>query len=201
MNDNLSIDKELIKIKVDVWKTVIETQEHFNDLEMKVRNFGILILSAFIGATGVTFNSDSVFYFFGYEILISAIFSFGAAVIWWLFYFVDIYWYHPLLLGAVKQGLKIESELESIIPGITLTKQIGESSPRDFLFFKKIHSTTKAKIFYFGILAILVMSTIILLFVSPKKKQENNFNIKCERIQSYNGFSCDISSLKMSPNK
>lgn len=201
MNDNFSIDKELIKIKVDVWKTVIETQRHFNDLEMKVRNFGILILSAFIGAIGVTFNSDSVFYFLEYQVPISAIFSLGATVIWYLFYFVDMYWYHPLLLGAVNQGKKIESELESIIPGITLTKQIGKSSPHDFFFLKKTHSTTKAKIFYFGILLILGLSTIALLFVSPKNKQENSFNIKRERIQSYNGFSCDIKSLKLPPEK
>ncbi|MEX9927232.1 hypothetical protein AB7W63_09365 [Providencia rettgeri] len=201
MNDNLSIDKELIKIKIDVWKTVIETQKHFNDLEMKVRNFGILILSAFIGATGVTFNSDSAFNFLEYQVPISAIFSLGATVIWYLFYFVDMYWYHPLLLGAVKQGKKIESELESIIPGITLTKQIGKSSPRNFFFLKETHSTTKAKIFYFGILLILGVSTIALLSVSPKNKQENSFNIKCERIQSYNGFSCDIKSLKLISEK
>ncbi|MDS0065324.1 hypothetical protein [Enterobacter cloacae] len=44
---------EQLKLKIDVWKTVIDVQKHFNDLEMKVRNFGILILSAFIGAIGV----------------------------------------------------------------------------------------------------------------------------------------------------
>lgn len=63
------IKLEKLKLKVDVWKTVIDVQKHFNDLEMKVRNFGILILSAFIGAIGVSFNSDSTFTFLGVIIL------------------------------------------------------------------------------------------------------------------------------------
>ncbi|EUD09307.1 hypothetical protein [Providencia alcalifaciens] len=195
MNENYSVDKELLKIKVDIWKTVIETQKHFNDLEMKVRNFGILILSAFIGATGVTFNSEYTINILGFQILVSAIFSLGAAIIWWLFYFVDMYWYHPLLLGAVRQGAKIEKELESILPEITLTKKIGESSPCDFLWFKKLHSQTKAKIFYFGILFILVLATIALLFVSPKNQKDNSIIMKYERSYLQDFVSCNINKL------
>lgn len=44
-----AIKLENLKLKIDIWKTVVDVQKHFNDLEMKVRNFGILILSAFIG--------------------------------------------------------------------------------------------------------------------------------------------------------
>ncbi|ELV0722207.1 hypothetical protein SFF39_004498, partial [Salmonella enterica] len=91
---------EQLKLKIDVWKTVIDVQKHFNDLEMKVRNFGILILSAFIGAIGVSFNSSSEFIVFGYNHSVAAILALGASVVWLLFYFVDVYWYHPLLLGA-----------------------------------------------------------------------------------------------------
>lgn len=47
-----AIKLENLKLKIDIWKTVVDVQKHFNDLEMKVRNFGILILSAFIGAIG-----------------------------------------------------------------------------------------------------------------------------------------------------
>ncbi len=190
--DNQTINTELIKIKVDVWKTVIDTQKHFNDLEMKVRNFGILILSAFIGAIGVTINSGYFINAFGINISISAILSLGAAVIWWLFYFVDVYWYHPLLLGSVKQGLAIENDLESVLPIIGLTKEIGKNSPKDFLFCKEIHSTTKAKIFYFGILFILCMTSITLFFIPPAKNISADITIHCERNSSYVGFDCKI---------
>ncbi|EEO5242611.1 hypothetical protein G6B77_004533, partial [Salmonella enterica] len=119
---------EQLKLKIDVWKTVIDVQKHFNDLEMKVRNFGILILSAFIGAIGVSFNSGSEFIVFGYNHSVAAILALGASVVWLLFYFVDVYWYHPLLLGAVKKGLALEQEIASDIPNINLTETIGNSS-------------------------------------------------------------------------
>lgn len=65
-----TIKLEKLKLKVDVWKTIIDVQKHFNDLEMKVRNFGILILSAFIGAIGVSFNSGSSLIFLVVAILL-----------------------------------------------------------------------------------------------------------------------------------
>ncbi len=114
MNDfdeKRKFDLELLKIKVDIWKQVINTQHHFNDLAMKIRNFAILILSAFIGAIGVSFKSGFSLSVMGHSTSISTILSVGAAIIWLLFFFVDVYWYHPLLVGSVKKGMSIESNI------------------------------------------------------------------------------------------
>lgn len=133
-NENNKIDIELLKLKVDIWKTVINTQQHFNDLAMKIRNFAILILSAFIGAIGVSFKSGYSLPLFGHT-SVATILCLGAAGIWLLFFFVDIYWYHPLLVGAVNKGLDIEKnigdELKNII---NLTGTIGKESPKEIKF-------------------------------------------------------------------
>ncbi|MEG2040894.1 MAG: hypothetical protein RR068_07285 [Hafnia sp.] len=200
-----TINVELLKLKVDVWKTVIDVQKHFNDLEMKVRNFGILILSAFIGAIGVSFNSSSNLVIFGGNYSVSGILAFGAAIVWLLFYFVDVYWYHPLLLGAVKKGLEIEEEIGVDIANIDLTKTIGDSSPKDILCFKNVHSTTKAKVFYFGVLTVLVITGgCMMIFNSPSKTnpyEKVKIEAQCTRNVNYDGYQCSFNALPESTNK
>lgn len=200
-----TINLEALKLKVDVWKTIIDVQKHFNDLEMKVRNFGILILSAFIGAIGVSFNSSSSLVIFGGSYSVAGMLAFGAAIVWLLFYFVDVYWYHPLLLGAVKKGLAIEKEIGVDIVNIDLTKTIGDSSPRDILFLKNVHSTTKAKIFYFGVLAVLLITGVcMMIFSSPSKTnpyEQIKIEAQCIRNTNYNGYQCSFNSSPESSNK
>ncbi|HHH2117695.1 hypothetical protein AB8989_08085 [Yersinia hibernica] len=191
-----NLEMERMKITVDIWKTVIDTQKHFNDLEMKVRNFGILVLSAFIGAIGVSFNSGYFFSIYGINAPVAFILSFGATIIWFLIYFVDVYWYHPLLLGAVKHGASIEKGLIDIMPEIGLTTRIGKESPTQIFWKKDVHSTTKAKLFYFGVLIVLIISTTLLFFADkPGKKETSDISLDCNRHESYDGYKCTISNI------
>lgn len=196
-------DIELLKVKVDIWKQVINTQQHFNDLEMKVRNFAILILSAFIGAIGVSFKSGFSLDIMGHPTSIATILSLGAAIIWLLFFFVDVYWYHPLLIGAVKQGINVEKEIEKELPNIIgLTKTIGNENPVKIELGKykyQLHSKGKANIFYLGVFIILVFSSLILFFVDTPKnnsssidnKQYKSVAISCTK-QKYDTVNCTI---------
>lgn len=179
---------EMLKIKVDIWKQVINTQQHFNDLEMKVRNFGILIVSALVGAAGVSIKSG----YFVFGMSLSVIFFIVGALLWLCFYFVDTYWYHPLLLGSVKQGIEIEKELKKQLPNINLTETIGKNSPSEIPFFSrftndgKIHSTGKSKIFYFTVAALLILcafcSFISTYGESEVIKSEQSTNIKAVKL-------------------
>ncbi|MDM3275879.1 hypothetical protein OGV80_14550 [Citrobacter sp. Ce119] len=203
-----NVDIEILKIKVDVWKQVINTQQHFNDLAMKIRNFAILILSAFIGAIAVSFKSGFALVVMGHSTSIATILSFGGAIIWLLFFFVDVYWYHPLLIGAVKKGMEIESHLDKELGNvIDLTHTIGRESPKEikFSFRKKeiakfkLHSNHKAKTFYLGVFFLLIASSIILLFVDTpetlaKKVEHQFFNIECKRTINFDGVDCKIIS-------
>lgn len=181
---------EMLRIKVDVWKTIVDVQKHFNDLEMKVRNFGILILSAFLGAMGVGLSSTSNY-------AASAVLSLGAIAVWYLFYFVDVYWYHPLLLGAVKKGVEIENELEPYINNIGLTKKIGEESPCDVLWKEKAHSTFKAKVFYHGIAIVLLCIFIGLMSFQALKsggKENVKLEVQCIFNKDASGLGCAVKS-------
>jgi hypothetical protein len=56
--DNMSneIDEKKATFALEVWKKTIDVQQHFNTIEMQIRNFAITVLTATIGAAGVVFN-------------------------------------------------------------------------------------------------------------------------------------------------
>jgi hypothetical protein len=90
----------------------------------------------------------------------------GGFVAWLAFFLMDRYWYHPLLLGAVKHALKLEVELERDVPGIKLTSAISEASPIDIRIRKRkwtLHSSHKMPIFYGLIAGVLVALFIVIL--------------------------------------
>ncbi|MCC3717075.1 hypothetical protein LLR01_00310 [Rouxiella badensis] len=212
-NEDKTLALELLKIKVDIWKQVINTQQHFNDLAMKIRNFAILILSAFIGAIGISFKSGFSLSLFGLSSSISTFLSFGAAIIWLLFFFVDVYWYHPLLVGSVKKGMHIESNIgEELKDFIDLTHTVGRESPKEIKIsffgweFKKykLHSKDKAKAFYLGVFLILIISSVLLLFIDKPDGKSNidyhteiqSLTLKCKRTVNYDGVNCELSPYK-----
>ncbi|HCD6739191.1 hypothetical protein LVQ71_05865 [Klebsiella pneumoniae] len=208
--NNDKIDhSELLKIKVDIWKHVISTQQHFNDLAMKIRNFAILILSAFIGVIGVSFKSGFAIPLFGHYLSASFFLALGAACIWMLFFFVDVYWYHPLLVGSVNKGAEIEKNIGSELKDfINLTQVVGKESPKEIKlsFRKKVywkkeyHSKDKAKLFYMGVFWVLITFSIAIFFMDgPVTSKESNKNLlptklECQKTISLNKINCTITS-------
>ena len=47
-----------LKMAIEVWKTVVEVQQHFNTIEMQIRNIAITVLTATIGAAVLTANQS-----------------------------------------------------------------------------------------------------------------------------------------------
>ncbi|REL34683.1 hypothetical protein [Thalassotalea euphylliae] len=177
MNEK-EIELEKLKLNVEAWKTTVDVQKHFNDLEMKVRNFGLLIISAFISAIGVSLKSNYEVTLLESSIPVGSLIAFVAFFVWNLVFFVDVYWYHPLLKGAVLKGIAIEKEIQKDLPEIGLTQAIGESSSIKFLWWKELRSTTKAKIFYNGVSIALIVIAISLAFFTgndqPISQQGDN---------------------------
>jgi hypothetical protein len=97
------------------------------------------------------------------------------------FYFMDVGWYHRLLIGSVQHALKLEDELEGYIPGIGLSRRIAQQSPIPFRrlngLLKRVglrpqnaqplmmHSTHKIHTFY-GVIAVLLVLFAILVQLS-----------------------------------
>ena len=176
---------EHAKIALEAWKKVVQTQEHFNEICMKVRTLYATVLAAILSLYGVFLkdSSDSGLKVAGLHfdaVMIVCIVVFVATT---LFYFVDKEWYHRLLLGAVAQGAEIENRWANILPEIQLGAKITDKSPVDLsdrrilvwflkLFVKdqrfvdqnKLHSDAKVEVFYKPIQWLAVWFFVLALF-------------------------------------
>ncbi len=154
-------------VAVDVWKKTVDVQQHFNDLELRIRNYAVTILAAILGLAAYGFKAGLYVPILGRSLSVAAVISFAAIIPWSAFYLMDRYWYHRLLHGAVNHGLRIERRWQAVLPEITLTDSIGEASP-----IKKwgieLHSDQKMSLFYWaGIVVLLLVGTFAQLAKAP----------------------------------
>lgn len=106
---------------VEMWKQTIQVQQHFNDIEWRIRGLALTAATFAIGAAAVAANDGPLW---------AAPMVLGLGLLlWYSFYFVDRYWYHPLLKSAVSQGHKIEQHIAEFMPGADLTQTISAGSP------------------------------------------------------------------------
>jgi hypothetical protein len=138
-------------------ETVITVQQHFDDIEMRIRNFALTMLVAVLGASALAFRERRAISILDFQTSLAAVLLVGGTITWLAFYFVDQIWYHRLLVGAVGQGMKLENLLAKHAPGIGLTKAIGEASPIRLPGGLTLHSRHKMMIFYFVIAIILLV--------------------------------------------
>lgn len=149
-------ESERIRLQVDVWKQVVQVQQHFNDLEMKIRSYGLTLMLGVLSAAAVAIREEARIEVFGLETSLASLIVLAGVIAWVGFYFMDVGWYHRLLKGAVDQGLALEKELAAHVPGIELATMIGKASPLK-LGCWTLHSQHKAHVFYWlGILVLVV---------------------------------------------
>jgi hypothetical protein len=43
---------ELLKQRIEIWKTIVDTQQHFNTLQVQLRNFSLTLLTAVFTVIG-----------------------------------------------------------------------------------------------------------------------------------------------------
>jgi len=169
-----SIDR--VKLVLEAWKVTVDVQKHFNDLEMRIRNFALTLITAAIAAAGLIFKEDIRVQFYWLDIpLVSAI-LFGAIPIWISFYLMDRFWYHNFLIGAVKHGHFIERRLKSVLPELGLAHAISNESPTRVCKIK-IRSSRKIDLFYLLGFVVLMVASFIALFAMKVP----NSNIKDSR--------------------
>ena len=156
-------DDELTKLRVEGWKTIVQVQQHFNDIEMTIRGLAITVLAAVVAAAALAVEN-------GKGHLGAAILVLGV-IAWIMFLFVDQAWYHRLLIGSVKQGVAIEKMLPD---GFGLTTAIGDESPIKLPVKVpwvapkgELHSTGKLLVFYGGVAIVLLLAAIATWIVLP----------------------------------
>lgn len=171
---------------IEIWKTIVGVQQHFNDIELRIRNFALTLTGAFLALGGYTIKEDMFFSFFGSKTPVSTAIILLSIVPLFAFYFMDKYWYHRLLEGSVSAGIKAEGELQKHGYSVALGRDISEKSPIDnFLygatienkcFFlvpkRRMHSRHKMDVFY-GILllSLLTISALLAWGIHPTQSQ------------------------------
>jgi FMN phosphatase YigB (HAD superfamily) len=157
------------KTCLDIWKKVIDVQMHFNEIEMKIRNLALTLLTAVIGTSGLLLKERIFISLVVSQIPLATMVLLGGIVGWIAFYMMDYHWYHRLLYGAINQGMFIENRLKSKYPEIMLTNEIKNLSPGK-LFFIKVGSKRRIQLFYlFGVIVLLLLIVFTASFKeSPK---------------------------------
>jgi hypothetical protein len=122
-------DDDLRKSTVEIWKTVVGVQMHFNDIEMRIRSVFITLVLALCASVGFLTDKKPAVLVGGITIYFVALVPLLGVVATYLFYFIDRHWYHRLLVGAVKHAIDIEKRHAAILPELSLSDAIGRESP------------------------------------------------------------------------
>lgn len=154
---------DTIGAHVEIWKKIVDVQQHFNDLELRIRNFAIIVTGAFLGLGGNAIKDGGYANLFGHEISIAALIIFVSLFPLLAFYLMDRHWYHRLLKGAVNAGIEAEKQLESLSIKVKLGTNIMSASPLKLpILGWKISSCQKMDLAYGLIaLAISVLGSIL----------------------------------------
>jgi hypothetical protein len=144
--------------QIEIWKKIVDVQQHFNDLELRIRNFALIVTGAFLGLGGYAIKDAGVVRLLGLEVSIAGLVVVSAIFPLTAFYFMDRLWYHRLLNGSVYAGISAEKALVDMGYSVDLGSKVKEHSPFKLWFTKKmIRSATKMDLFY----AILAGSLLI----------------------------------------
>jgi hypothetical protein len=151
---------EMVKLAVEGWKKTVDVQQHFNDLELRVRNFAITFTAAVLGLVGWALKEGTD------SLLPAGLLAIGTLG-WVAFYLMDRHWYHRFLDGAVAHGRSIEdwlrtatgTEVFSLASGIKQASGIPLAKQRHglwpwvvglFVKERKLRSHHRINLFYGG---------------------------------------------------
>jgi phosphoglycolate phosphatase-like HAD superfamily hydrolase len=179
-NEAKMLTDENKKQIIDIWKTIVGVQQHFNDIEMRIRSMFVTILLALIASIGFLMDKKLSFSVGKINVQFATIVPLIGVLGAGLFYFIDRYWYHRLLVGSVKHAIDIEKKYKDEIPELSLSDAIGRESPfkpRGWLFpfaarllvkdprFKttgNLHSDGKIELFYKSVMVVLCFATVMI---------------------------------------
>jgi|SRR5580704_3974711 hypothetical protein len=154
---------------IDIWKKIVDVQQHFNDIEMRIRAIAIPTLAAMLGAAGFAHKEHVNISLFGASFSGAAAIALLTFVVWSVFYFLDRHWYHRLLYGAVNANIAIEKAIQTVIPELDLGGHISRESPivikRNGREILRLRSTHKMDLVY-GVVAALILGIALVFALS-----------------------------------
>lgn len=169
---------------IEIWSKIVDVQQHFNEIAMKIRSLFVTLVLALFAAWGFLLENGNVFEFLSISVSFHLFIPLIGMLCSWLFYFVDRHWYHRLLVGSIKQGIFIEETYKKTIPEISLGAAISKESPvtltgglsklvagivvsdSKFIKDKKLHSNGKIEFFYKSIWLVFLSLFLLMIFFS-----------------------------------
>lgn len=138
------------EIGLEVWRTTIDVQKHFNEICIKIRSIGVTVLGGFLAVAGYSIKEGN------WSLAGSILFA--AMLCWIAFYLMDRVWYHTLLQSAVIHGEQVEKDLGQSIPNIGLTTRLKADS-------HAIGTSAAVRLSYFYLVigAVLGVGSVVLL--------------------------------------
>jgi hypothetical protein len=109
---------------VEMWKKSVDVQQHFNDIEWRIRGLALTVATFALGAAGLAAKDGTKVG----SVSLGAVIMLIGLQLWYAFYFVDRAWYHPLLKAAVAHGSRIEDEIKLSLPEAGMTRAITRGS-------------------------------------------------------------------------
>jgi phosphoglycolate phosphatase-like HAD superfamily hydrolase len=156
-----------VSFVVDIWKETVDVQQHFNDLELRIRNYALTVMAGVLGLGAYAVKESLQIVVRTHKLSGGALLLFVSTFLWLAFYFMDRFWYHKLLYGAVDHGRSIENRWKEVLPELSLTDSIGRYSPLRLGRFE-MHTPRKIDLFYLvGVLFLLVLSFLAQSVVRP----------------------------------
>jgi len=165
---------------LEIWKKTVDVQQHFNDLELRIRNYALIVVGALLGLGGYALKEAIRIQLFGVTFSASGLIILLSAIPLVAFYFMDRFWYHKLLEGSVQAGAKAEQELQRLGYEVCLGSEISKASPISWRLWgkkssdapwykfpqRKMHTRHKMDFFYVSLVLVLGIVGTILLFTS-----------------------------------
>jgi hypothetical protein len=161
-------DNERVGHYIEMWKQATQVNQHFNEIEWRIRGLALTVATFSIGAAGVASREGAAVW----GVSVGSLLLVVGLVLWYAFYFVDLAWYHQLLRASVGQTETIEREITKVLPvgghatAITAGSAYQPNALIQLLSRRKtMHSTDKLKWFYrVGAFALVLVAVGLQLF-------------------------------------
>jgi hypothetical protein len=163
-DQHMAINDENLHLGLEAWKKTIDVQQHFNDIEMRIRNLAVTVIVAIIGAAGLALREQMTINLLGFKTSFAVWLILAGLVAWGAFYLLDRWWYHRLLLASVRHGERLEAALKDKVPGISLTTTITVESRLGRWGRDTEQSHKRLDLFYGSIAAIMIAAALLLWF-------------------------------------
>ena len=151
---------------IDVWKKLVDMQQHLNAIGLHIRLVAILAVVVMLIAAGYAHAEHAILAVLGHSVPAAFALAVLALVVWATFYFMDRHWYHRLLNGAVEATRPIEQAIRKALRELDLSGHIRHESPIALSLLGKtitIHTKDKTDVVYGGIALFIVIAAVIFL--------------------------------------